>query len=116
MQVDAFNLLADPNNPAWLWMVFEGRLPGDRIQFEGLAEIPGLVILNGRVIAGGAAILRELYRTQAYEVENAELKAKQGIFGAPLFITGLTMVSESVEMDMLAYLIESMFNIETEGF
>jgi len=116
MNINTYNRFADPENPAWLWMVFEGFLPGDRIVYQGGAEIPGLVILNGRVIAGGREILRELYRTQAYAVENQELKSRQGVFGSPLFLTGLTMVSVPMEMDMTAYLIESQFSIETDGF
>ena len=116
MTIEAYNRFVDPANPGRPWMVFEGSLPDDSVFYQGETEIPGLVILNGRVIAGGSDILRELYRTQAYEVNNPELKSKQGIFGSPLFITGLTMVNEPVEMNMLAYLIESQFEIIREGF
>ena len=97
LSVRGFNLTADDNSLGWIWIVMDGRLSGSRID-QGDLPIPGLVILNNRVIAGDSALLQAIYRTQAFLIESPELKSRQGVFGVPVFLHQYMSIGQASEV------------------
>ena len=60
--------------------------------------LPGLVIYNNTLLAGSPELLLRMFRALAFTVETPELKSRQGVFGAPLFIHTDMDVSEAASI------------------
>jgi len=84
--------------------VMSGRLAGSRVD-QGDMAIPGLVILDNRVIAGDSTLLQSIYRTQAFLVESPELKSRQGVFGSPIFLHQYMTIGQAMEVAFIENLL-----------
>jgi hypothetical protein len=66
--------------------------------YRGQASIPGLVIYRNRILDGHPELWLRINRAQDFTVETPELKSRQGVFGAPLFIHTDMDVSEAASI------------------
>ena len=67
-------------------------------------EIPGLVIIDGQVVAGKPELTRAIDRAEAFTIETPELKSVQGVFGQPLFVHTDMDVSEAASIGSVDHL------------
>ena len=72
--------------------------------WHGNGEIPGLVIIDGQVVAGKPELTRAIARAEAFTIETPELKSVQGVFGRPLFVHTDMDVSEAASIGSVDHL------------
>jgi hypothetical protein len=75
-------------------------------------DLPGLVLLNRRPVAGGERILAELARTYAFVVETPELTSRMGVFGSPYMVHPFMQVTESAALGLVDYLVSGVAQID----
>jgi hypothetical protein len=91
----------------YIWAHLDGTVnekeTGYQVRYD--YPVPGLIIFNNQIVGGDEAILREVFRTEAFLVETPELKSKQGVFGSPYFLNSYLQISEPVAMGIVDYVL-----------
>ncbi|MCE9614469.1 MAG: filamentous hemagglutinin N-terminal domain-containing protein [Lentisphaerae bacterium] len=92
----------------FVWVLTTGTISGNKFgeipEFDA-GRLPGLIIFNNQVVGGSDAVLREIFRTEAFVVETPELKSRQGIFGSPYFLHNYMNISEPVALGLIDYVL-----------
>ncbi len=101
LEVDGAGLNGDDLPEDYIFVHLNGNVDldnGKRVDYIGALPIPGLVILNGQVIGGDDALLREIYRHQAWMQEVPVIAMPEGVFGEPYFVDMTTPTREAWEI------------------
>ena len=98
----------------YFYMLFEGNAASlNWNRYIGNGKIPGIVIYNGQVYAASPDLWLKINRALAFTIETPELKSKQGVFGAPLFIHTDMDVSEAASIGAVDYISIASTSLDT---
>ena len=87
-----------------MWVRLQGDV-GNKVVPDYNSTVPGLIILNNQIVGGADAVMREIFRTEAFYVETPELKSKYGVFGSPYFLHSYLQISEPVAIGLIDYIL-----------
>jgi len=97
-----------PPESSYVWVhlanVANG-LQGGTVDPDYTGNVPGLVIQNNQVVGGQDAVMREIFRTEAFYVETPELKSRQGVFGSPYFLHSYLQINEQIALGLIDYVL-----------
>jgi hypothetical protein len=108
---------ADKNDPGYLWVHINGRVGKGALDIEygEGRNVPGLIIYNGQLVGGDAALLRQVFRAEAFIVETPELRSRQGVFGNPFFVHTDLDVAEATALGLFDFLMAGRASIIVAG-
>ena len=96
--------LGPDQGPGFVWVHLQGDV-GNKVVPDYNQNVPGLIILNNQVVGGADAVMREIFRTEAFYVETPELKSKYGVFGSPYFLHSYLQISEPASLGFIDYIL-----------
>ena len=103
--IEVVNSVPGPDQgPGYVWVRLQGDV-GNKVVPDYNLTVPGLIILNNQIVGGADAVMREIFRTEAFYVETPELKSKYGVFGSPYFLHSYLQISEPVAIGLIDYIL-----------
>ena len=104
--LEVVDSIAGPDRgPGFVWVHVKGDV-GNEVKPDFNSTVPGLIIHNNQIVGGDDAVMRDIFRTEAFYVETPELKSKYGVFGSPYFLHPYLQISEPAGGGLIDYTLD----------